>query len=224
MIGATVADKTKVYIWWRDQLLFTVWCRTWRDAEGNLTVNLKKKKDSVKFMYLNCKFPIAEGFFRTTDFCLNMLLLITYLCFFCARVWSQKSVFVCGEGGGVNKGGYWCISSFKLIPSQNTGNNNQLCCWETEIVHLCKKMTSARKVARRRAIACRMYVCFLVRWHSIPHLRSLAVGMRWRRRAAELGFQHWVAALSLKGGLSRSDFREEKSCCSSALKGTSWAA
>lgn len=73
-----------------------------------------------------------------------MLLLITYLCFFVAESGVRK-VCVCVGRGGVNKGGYWCISSLKLIPSQNTGNSNQLCCWETEIVHLCKKNDLCQK-------------------------------------------------------------------------------
>lgn len=53
--------------------------------------------------------------------------------------------------GAENEGGSWRIPSFRLISLQNTGNSNQLCCWETKMTictcvynYLCQKVVLAR--------------------------------------------------------------------------------
>lgn len=53
--------------------------------------------------------------------------------------------------GAENEGGSWSIPSFRLISLQNTGNSNQLCCWETKMTictcvynYLCQKVVLGR--------------------------------------------------------------------------------
>lgn len=62
----------------------------------------------------------------------------------------------------------------------------------------------------RSCLSMHMHVCLLVRWRSIPPLRSLTVGMRQWTLVDELSFLCWVAGLNLKGGPSRSDIRGEE--------------
>lgn len=72
------------------------------------------------------------------------------ICLFALKSWAAFVLFIFRNSVGPEDKGGSCIPSFRRMSLQNTGNSNQLCCWETKMTictcvynYLCQKFVLA---------------------------------------------------------------------------------